>query len=129
MLPEQRQNGAADAANQGAHLETRIGRTPPSRCHMQAIQNSADLIATSLIARANSPSGMSPLLKMLGCRAEELIGKDFAGILSPENPTSVAEAIGRSGFATGWNGDCILRTPRTSGGFPRLFELGPDRQG
>jgi diguanylate cyclase (GGDEF)-like protein/PAS domain S-box-containing protein len=91
---------------------------------VQAVQNSPDLIGIS--NRAGEFAFVNEaLLKMTGRQPEEVIGKHFGTILSPDNPAAVVEGIGAQGLESGgWKGDCILRR-RDETDFPVFLNVGP----
>jgi diguanylate cyclase (GGDEF)-like protein/PAS domain S-box-containing protein len=121
MLPEQQRNGGANAGDQDPIIE--IPAEELAYTLLQAVQNSPDLIAIS--NRAGEFTFVNDaMLKMIGCRPGELIGKHFGTIFSPDNPAAVTEGIGTRGLESGWNGDCILRR-RDRSDFPVFLNVGP----
>ena len=91
MLPEQQRNGGANAGDQDSIIE--IPAEELAYTLLQAVQNSLDLIAIS--NRAGEFTFVNDaMLKMIGCRPGELIGKHFGTIFSPDNPAAVTEGIG-----------------------------------
>jgi PAS domain S-box-containing protein len=123
MLPERQHDGS----HQNLPLE--IPAEELASTLLQAIQNSADVIATSNCA-GQFTFVNDAMLKAIGCRREELVGKHFSAIFSPDNPPAVTEGIGTGGLGGGWNGDCILRR-RDGTDFSVFLNVGPltDRQG
>jgi diguanylate cyclase (GGDEF)-like protein/PAS domain S-box-containing protein len=96
----------------------------------QAVQNSSDLIG--IANRAGEFTFVNEaVLKMIGYHPEELIGKHFGALISPDNPAAVAEGIGTKGLESGgWNGDCIMRR-RDETDFTASLNVGPikDKEG
>jgi PAS domain S-box-containing protein len=96
----------------------------------QAVQNSSDLIG--IANRAGEFTFVNEaVLKMIGYHPEELIGKHFGALISPDNPAAVAEGIGTKGLKSGgWNGDCIMRR-RDETDFTASLNVGPikDKEG
>ena len=97
---------------------------------VQAVQNSLDMIGIADLAGAFTFVN-EVVLKMTGRQPEELIGKHFGTLFSPDNPASVLEGIGTKGFESeGWNGDCIIRR-RDGTDFTLFLNVGPikDKEG
>ena len=96
----------------------------------QAIQNSLDLIGVSDHA-GELIFVNEALLKVTGHKTEEIIGKHFGELFSPDNPASVVEDIGTKGLESGgWKGDCLIRR-RDGTDFTAFLNVGPikDKQG
>src|SRR5579862_504796 len=96
---------------------------------LQAIQNSADFIATSNCAGEFTFVNNS-MLKAIGCGREELIGKHFSAIFSPDNPAALEQNVGARGLESRWNGECVLRR-RDGTDFSVFLNVGPltDKEG
>src|SRR5689334_15018185 len=74
----------------------------------QAVQSSSDMIGIS-----NHVGEFifvnEALLRASGYRSEEIIGKHFGMLFSPDNPPGVVEDIGKQGLELGgWIGECII---------------------
>ena len=96
----------------------------------QAVQSSSDMIAIS--TRTGEFTFVNEaLLRLTGYKSEEVIGKHFGVIVSPNNPVSVAEGIAKNGLESGgWSGDCLIRR-RDETEFPAVLNVGPikDQEG
>ncbi len=90
----------------------------------QAVQSSSDMIAIS--TRTGEFTFVNEaLLRLTGYTSEEVIGKHFGVIVSPNNPVSVAEGIAKNGLESGgWSGDCLVRR-RDGTEFPAVLNVGP----
>jgi len=96
----------------------------------QAIQYSLDLIGVANLA-GEFIFVNEAFLKMTGYPPEEIIGKHFGTILSPDNPATIPESIAKRGLeSTGWEGECIARR-RDGTDFPVFLNVAPvkDREG
>ncbi len=123
MLPELQHN-ASDQK-----LPVAIPAEELASMLLQAIQNTADFIATFNCAGEFTFVNDS-MLKAIGCRREEFVGKHFSAIFSPDNPAAVVQDVGAGGLESGWNGDCVLRR-RNGTDFSVFLNVGPlaDKEG
>ncbi|HVB34534.1 MAG TPA: PAS domain S-box protein [Patescibacteria group bacterium] len=74
----------------------------------QAVENSAELIGMG------DPEGrmtyVNPaLLRALGCKEEEVVGKNLGVMFSRGNPAGLVEEIAKKSYeSSGWSGECFL---------------------
>src|SRR5579862_8162416 len=96
----------------------------------QAVQSSSDMIGIS--SRTGEFTFVNEaLLRLTGYKSEEVIGKHFGVIVSPNNPAAVAESIAKNGLeSAGWSGDCLIRR-KDETEFPVVLNVGPikDQEG
>jgi diguanylate cyclase (GGDEF)-like protein/PAS domain S-box-containing protein len=73
-----------------------------------AVENSAELIASSDME--GRMTYVNPaLLRALGRKEEEVLGKHFSAMLSRNNPASLIEQIGKQSYEPGgWHGECLM---------------------